>query len=259
MSKYPLLIIYLTLLLAAVGYGQRPSIDLLEVKFLYDKVEFEQAIEVGQKLLQGRSSHSKEELAFLHRYLGLSWFNIGETDSSRYHFLTLLSLAPDTELDPVETSPKILDFFATCREAYVELQGSDQTVAQQYVFVNDSRPAAAWRSAILPGWGQFHKRQSKRGYVIGGAFWGTLAAGGIALVAERRARDDYLAADGPATEFEDSYNRYNTLFKTRRNLFLAAAILWAVNVGDALWSDYPQPRVTADQDAVQLTLTIPLR
>jgi tetratricopeptide (TPR) repeat protein len=250
--------ILLALCLVSALRAQTSTADILQVKFYYDAFEFDNAIAAGNELLKTRGQLASEELEFLHQYLALSFYNTGQLDSARAHFLSLLSINPKLELDPVTVSPKIIDFFNDIRKDYQELSGSTgQTFHTQYIFVEDLRPGAAWRSAILPGWGQFYKKQKTKGYILGGAFWSSLIATGIAWLNEDRAHQDYLASTSPE-DIESNYSTYNKWYKTRRTLTVTTGMLWVVTVGDALWSPYAKSSLalTANGD---VTLAIQFR
>lgn len=255
-SIYFLTFIFCLLPFASPALQAQSSIaDILQVKFYYDAVEFEKAISTGREILTSGQSFTADELSFLHRYLALSYYNIGQVDSARIHFLSLLSLDAGYELDPVTVSPKIIDFFNDIKKDYQALAGSGPAYTR-YVFVQDPRPGAAWRSMLLPGWGQFYKHQKTKGYILGGAFWGSLLAAGLSLVMENNARDDYLGSVAPE-EIERTYSDYNQWHKTRQAFTIASAALWALAVGDALWSPYSRPSLAARPDGgVLLTLQI---
>ncbi len=228
-------------------HGLRAQINpgnAAQVKHYYDAVAFDKAISLGRELLHSAEKLSPEELAVIHQYLALSFYNIGKLDSSRTHFLSLLSIYPDMELDPVTISPKIIDFFNSLKKEFQTLNNrNDLPTFTRYIFVDDPRPAAGWRSALLPGWGQFYKHQKMRGIVLGGAFWSSLIATGFAALRESQTHQDYLDSRNPA-EINQNYDTYNNWYKTRRALTVTTAVLWGITVADALWSSYPKPTVT---------------
>lgn len=232
--------------------AQTNSADIMQLKFYYDSFEFDKVISTGNAALKSGRQLTPDELEFLHQYMALSFYNTAQLDSARAHFLSLLSLDPDRELDPVNISPKIIDFFTEIKKDYQALAASSpQTAFTKYVFVEDPRPGAAWRSAVIPGWGQFYKQQKSKGYILGGAFWGSLIATGVAWLQEDQAHQDYLNSS-TSTDIENNYSTYNKWFKTRRTLMITTAVLWAVTVGDAMWSPYAQSSlaITADGGAM---------
>ena len=235
--------IFIMLLAFQILWAQPSPTDVLQVKYYYESVAFEKVISLGKKLLHSPEEKTPEELALVHRYMALSYYNLGQLDSSRAHFLSLLSIQSDTELDPVTVSPKIIDFFNSIKKDYVALQRADAMPGfTRYIFVKDLRPAAGWRSALLPGWGQFYKKQKIRGIILGGAFWSSLVATGIAALKEGQTHRDYLDSQTP-DDINRNYDTYNKWYKTRRFLTVTTAILWGITLGDALWSDYPKPMV----------------
>lgn len=228
--------------------AQTDRADIMQLKFYYDSFEFDKVISAGNAALKSGRQLTPDELEFLHQYMALSFYNTAQLDSARAHFLSLLSLDPDRELDPVNISPKIIDFFNEIKKDYQALAASSpQTAFTKYVFVEDLRPGAAWRSAVIPGWGQFYKQQKAKGYLLGGAFWGSLIATGVAWLKEDQAHQDYLNSSATA-DIENNYSTYNQWYKTRRTLMVTTAVLWAVTVGDAMWSPYARPSLAFQPD-----------
>ncbi len=241
-----------------ICFAQIANTDILQVKFYYDDVEFDKAVNSGRAVLESSQDLTANELAFLHRYIALSYYNIGKLDSSRTHFLSLISIKPDTELDPVNTSPKIIDFFNTIQKDYAEITASPQiSVYTQYVFLEDRRPAAGLRSVALPGWGQYYKGQKTKGIVLGSAFLGSFFVTGFSWIKESQTRDTYLASTTPE-EIENGYNSYNKWYKTRRSFMVVTAVIWAIAIGDAFITPYAQPTVDVTTNG-EMSLGIHLR
>lgn len=259
-NRILIVFLLLPLLLCKNLFAQTAPNPAELVKQLYENVEFESAIAKGNELLKlPGSSLSPDELAVVHRYMAFSFFNLGDQDSARVHFLSLLSLQPDLELNPAETSPKIIDFFQQLREEFRSISQQDNDrMFTKYVIAEDLRPGAALRSAVIPGWGQLRKGQRGRAAVLGGGFWAGLIATGAAYSKSQSLKDDYVAARDPA-EISRLYDDYNSWHKTRQALTLATAIFWVINVVDAGWSNYPKPAFRASNSVVELSLSIPLR
>ena len=245
---------------AGTAFSQVSGTDILRVKILYNDAAFSEAIDAAQQLLRAERAYLPEELAFLHQYAALAFYNLGTLDSARVHFLSLLSIAPETELDPVEVSPKIIEFFEEIKaERPAPLPSVSGTGHTRYIFLDDLRVGASWRSAFLPGWGQFYKGQKARGSVLGGAFWGGLIGAGISLLKEQAAKDQYNDATAPAA-ISEAYDTYNRWYKTRRTLTAVTVALWAVTVADAGLSRYPRSSfVVGPEGELLLALRIPLR
>jgi len=187
-------------------------------------------------LLAQRQSLSPEQLAKIHEQMALSFFSLGELDSSRSHFLSLLSLYPNWKLDPIYVSPKIIAFFENLKQESPSPQSVKTAVPYtRYVIVADPRVGATWRSLLLPGWGQWYKAQKKRAYLFGGVVGLTLLGTGISAFLESSAHQAYLNARDEQT-IRQQYDRYNFWYKTRRTFTVFTLVGWTLNVVDALWT-----------------------
>ena len=118
-----------------------------------------------------------------------------------------------------------------------DLGAADQPFTRNAVlgFMNDavveySKGGAAWRSALMPGWGQFYNGDDGRGasyltiFLASGA--GAIASGVLGVMAE----DDY---NGSAESVVGERDVANAHYE-RTNIFLAAVgMVWVASVVDA--------------------------
>ncbi len=128
-----------------------------------------------------------------------------------------------------------------------------------------TRGRAALRSAMVPGWGQFHTEQKVKGIafvaaealVLGAVFW--------ADAESNREESDYLSAKAAyenATEVGEIEETYEVMLKEfdeyedkhllRRRLIYAAAAVWVANVADAFFL-FPEPGAGAYAEAPDLS------
>ncbi len=203
---------------------------------LYEALQFQEVVRKGKELLKHPERFTPDQLARIHEYLGLAYYSLGRLDSARSHFVSELELDPDRRLDPIRVSPKIIDFFNRLREQR-QLEGGKTSFVPyvRYVFIEDPRPAAAWRSALLPGWGQWYKRQRTRAGILGGAFWTSVLATGTAFYLERQARTHYINQKNPP-EIQQAYDRYNFWYRSRQLGLRLVLFTWVAAVTDALWT-----------------------
>jgi tetratricopeptide (TPR) repeat protein len=256
--------IFVFLLLAAAICYQRPcfaqlvNYNAIQVKVLYEALEFDKAIESGQILLKSRQKFTREELATVHQYMALSFYNTGKIDSARSHFLSLLSIQPDFEPDPINVSPKIISFFEQLKNETVTRPTDHAIGYTKYVFLQDLRPGATFRSAVLPGWGQLYKHQKTRGHIIGGVFIASLMATGVSLYLEKDNHNKYLDSTTPAS-IEANYDTYNSWFKKRKVFTITTISVWAFSILDALWAPYSHSALSIRNNEISLSMHIPLR
>lgn len=150
-------------------------------------------------------------------------------------FRRILTIRPAFEMDPVLTSPKIIEVFRNAKREYM-----DQVLSQPEAYrlpEANAKVAASWRSAVLPGWGQAYKQQRAKAAVIGvvqaialGAF--------VAYIFETDSRkDEYLAVheyENPL--IEERYNNYRSAYRTRNLLGYLTLGVYLVNYYDALYA-----------------------
>ncbi len=232
--------------------AQVPTNPLPEMQNLYKNLEFEGVIKVGRQFLRSNRSVPPSRLTDITELMALSFYQLGEIDSARAYFLSLLSIDPQHKLDPIQTSPKIIQFFNQLKENYQQSGEKPQIVTyRKYIFIKDPRPGAAWRSIILPGWGQFFKGQKKKAWIVGGVFTTLLVTSTISWIQENRFHDKYLSARQP-TEIEKRYKTYNNWYKIRRVSTLLTVSSWIYAFVDALWSPVVLPEARLQKNGAIL-------
>lgn len=130
---------------------------------------------------------------------------------------------------------------AVCRPAVSAPLAMSPTSKPQTVSASPQRKdwlAPAWRSAILPGWGQFYNKQSTKGLLLGGATIGLFAGVVTTYYLATDAENQYHSL-GPGLE----QSQYDAPYNTWTNMALANYILYgcfgfayAYNIIDAIWN-----------------------
>jgi tetratricopeptide (TPR) repeat protein len=253
LNKHFMVIVIFINVFTQIGttFAQKTASDISQIKFLYEDLRYEEAIKFGQQILRDEDYLSANHLEYVHQYMAYSFYNIGKSDSARVHFLSLLSINPEIELNPLITSPKIIDFFNQTKSNFQEVSDNQNIISYpKYILIEDKRPDAAWRSAILPGWGQYYKGQPARAYVFGAAFVTSAAILGVSIVNENKYKDDYLESTDP-DDIAQKYDRYNNWSKARQISTFTTIGIWLLSFADALWSDYP--RIQFDQSVGEMS------
>ena len=214
---------------------------VLDMREAYQGLDYDKAEELAGKILARFEAFNVDELIETHVTLALIRYTQNRLDEAELQFISALSLKPSLELDPVLVSPKVRTFFDELKEG--QFQGDQETDnlegespdASRYIFVRDPRPAAAIRSMILPGWGQFYKDEPVKGYVYAGLWAGSASLTIITHIRRRDAARSYRISRDPQ-EISDTYQDYNRLHKFRNAMFLTSASVWLVSYIDALLS-----------------------
>ena len=218
-----------------------PEAQRDSLRAAYERFEYDRAEAFARAILGRYAEHPPGTIVEAHTTLGILLFARGADVEARQQFADALALDPTLRLDPLLVSPKTVEAFeAVRREAEARrLPAAQDPPPARYVLVRDPRPGAALRSMVVPGWGQFHKRERAKGWAFAGAF--VLTAGGFvgAHLQRGRAEDAYLAEDDPARVAE-RYEAFNTWQRTRGVLGLAAGAVWLASTLDALATGAPE-------------------
>ncbi|MGH1366719.1 MAG: hypothetical protein ACRBF0_24375 [Calditrichia bacterium] len=254
------LLFTLLLLTTSSNIASDTDSTLTRVELHYNALDFNKVLILGDSLINSGVVLQQMQGVFLHRTLALAAYNLGKFDLAKGHFLSVLSLQPTFRPDPGEVSPKIIRFFEEMQPLPANTELDEMPSAGvtyiRYVPAIDLRPAAAARSIFVPGWGQAYKGQKLRAWMLGSAFWLSLAGTAISFAAENAAEGDYVSANIPA-EISKEYDRYNRWYQTRRGFSYLVAGLWLANVIDANWSPYIHPNATVSEDGkISATLSL---
>lgn len=232
MARLAALAMILPVLAASAGWTQSTGTGQVdEIRRAIQRGEYSIAAELADSAISHFDQLNPEQLAEIHTFRALIASLRGEPGLIETHFLAALQLNPMHELDPVFFSPTLQQRFERLR-ARLSKQDQAVRVETRYVMIPDPRLQAAWKSLLLPGWGQRAKGQPGRGWIysIGAA---TLATATLtAHLLRRQARERYLEAGEETVEARyQTFNRYHLL---RNNLALATAVWWSASALDAL-------------------------
>jgi len=213
--------------------GQNALPTLQQVRQAYEHFAYRQADSLAQVALQNYRAYRPQELAWIHIYRGSALFALGNAGQAKAEFVSALSLLPDLKLDPVYFSPKLIHLLEEARKEIGTKTPPKNPGPLRYILVPDPRPAAAWRSFLLPGWGQHYKGQKRK------ALWMFAAAGAVDTgllyfyFKTRSAHRAYLRALQPA-EISQRYRTYRNCYRLRNGFAAATVLLWAYSFWDAL-------------------------
>jgi hypothetical protein len=223
----------------APATGQVPGSSGVDaVREAYEKLEFEEALARADSIIQAGQRYGPDELVEVHTLAALVHLARNQPGAARLHFVSALSIDPDLELNPTIASPQALELFRTAREEMRSGQGTDTSSVIRYLRVYDPRPAAAYRSMLVPGWGQIYKGHRRKGYILMG-LWGVTAVGTITAHIIRHDRRQAYLDEANLAEVQSRFDDFNRWHKLRNNLAVGAALTWVVSYLDALIFEGP--------------------
>lgn len=158
-----------------------------------------------------------------------------QTGFALAEFRRIVAINPAFEMDPVLTSPKVLGVFGQAKREYVEHVMSQP---ESYRLPEaDAKLSASWRSALLPGWGQYYKQQRVKATVFGVVQAATLAAFVAYALETNKRKNEYLDIHEYGTPLIDErYNDYRAAYRTRNILGYLTLGVYLANYYDALYA-----------------------
>lgn len=183
---------------AGQGGGAQAQ-GMAEAGRLYSEKNYLSAAQAYQKLIDVQPGNAKAWQG-----LGNSLFGEGRRDEALKAYRRSLELEPN--------NPALASFVNRSAEASKERPSAFQPV---------------WRSALLPGWGQYFNGEKTKGLVVGGLTLGLLAGTAATYVIGSNAQQDYLNAK---TDFDAPYATWESMAALNHTLYVlfGAAYIYAV-------------------------------
>lgn len=112
----------------------------------------------------------------------------------------------------------------------------------------------AWRSAILPGWGQYYNGEKGKGLLIGAVTLGLFAGEVATFVIGDQARQTYLGLSGPSADYDTPYATWESMASLNHMFFWGMTAAYTYNVVDAVMNSGKKQLAAADPPAFNLAL-----
>lgn len=200
-----------------------------EIKRALQQVEFSVAAALADSAIAHFREYQPAELAEIHAFRALVFFEQGQTARAEEHLALALQLNPELQLDPIFFAPQMQQRLEVLRPQIVTLHRT--APAARYILIADPRIAATWRSLLLPGWGQRFKGQKNKGRIFSIAAATLAGATFSSQLLRNRAEQKYLRAG--ENEVVARYNTFNRYHQLRNNSALALGAVWGAAVLDA--------------------------
>jgi hypothetical protein len=223
--------------------GQTTAADSLfqAAQGLYDDGNFDGAELTALRGLRAASALDELGQLRFHLLLGFVYVARDQKDNGLQEFTKVLSVNPAYDLEPVQTSPKILEVFKEAKQDYLMKVASEPAVFRMPQA--DVRMAASWRSAVLPGWGQYYKKQDTKASAIIAAQVLSLTALIYMQTEVNRRHDDYLRIkDYNNPNIDNTYSEYRRAYQTRNAVGYVTLGIYLFNYLDALYTPVQRGR-----------------
>ena len=245
MRKKIILIMILFIINIPSIYSQTQQSLFQQMNQAFQQLDYETARKIGRQIETDFKLYTPIELLETHKILGVIAYQDGNLPEANAQFEQALSIDRTAQLDSVYVSPKIINFFTNLKASYNSRSQAgeiEKSIQYRYLVQPDPRPAATWRSMILPGWGQLYKNDKRKGYILIGSTATVTLATTLFHFMQKDAHDQYLKATDPKT-IEQKYNKYNSFYKLRNNTALLAGGIWLYAFFDALLTEPKEKQV----------------
>jgi tetratricopeptide (TPR) repeat protein len=240
--KKLLLIISFLLSAFSITYARGDGLSIRTIEEKFKSFEYLEVLSLSDKLLARRQELSEKELTQILEMRAISYYSLGETESSLNSFLEILKIKPEFELDPVKTSPKIISFYQEVRSSFLaeqedsirDRQALDSLRAVIQTDTYREFRGSMIRSIILPGWGHLHAGYSPKGWLLATISAVTLGAA-IYFTVDMNSKENAYLNETDRALIESKYDQYNTAYKTRNILIATYSAAWLYSQIDLLY------------------------
>lgn len=209
------------------------TVDMIETylrSFEYDKV-----IELSEQALADEQTLSDQEIVHVYQMKAIAHYSKRELDDALSSFIQLLKIDSSFELDPVQTSPKIIDFFQQIKQSY----HTPETVIQkdtlylkpdtvQIHSVSTRLDTKQIFSVLLPGTGQMLQGRTLKGSLFAASSTALLGLAVTSWIECRTKERAYLKSTEPHV-IREKYQTFNKAYQKRNTYLALYAGIWALS------------------------------
>jgi len=222
----------------ALAQDSYPELQDIEKEFR--NFNFPEVIQLADSLILKDQSFDTTARIELLRMKGIAEYSLKQQYQAHDTFLGILVLKNTYTMDPVDTSPKILEFFNLIKKSfnsYPRYTTGPSNQSTETMYVSDTyQPdlkATITRSLLVPGWGHYYAGQKHRAnWLLAGALI-TMPASFYFTWDSFKKENSYLSETDPS-KIEGLYSRYNRAYKFRNGFLSAYLALWIYSQFDVL-------------------------
>lgn len=211
-----------------------------KVKSLYNSFDYENVIKLSSALISEKSL-SDSLLIEVYLMRAVAFYSLGNEDSTKENFQSILKIKNDYEADPSKISPKLISIF---HKVKLDFQGSLKSEkipidSTQNYLIKKSFDYSLFRNSlirniIIPGTGQFYCGIKTKGSILTALSIINLAGIGYYINDTNKKENDYLNELDPQI-IQHKYEVYNKSYKTRNILLASYILIWVYSQLDLLF------------------------
>lgn len=209
----------------------------------YESFEYSTVITDANNLLLDKDRFSDESLIKIYTLKAASHYAMNDLIDARKSFVNLLKINIECELDTLQYSPKLIDFYHSVKNEFLDILNAknekdienskteNQFTKQNFVTVYNTSIA---KSIILPGWGHLELKDNTQGWILTSVSALTLGSMIYFIIDANTKENDYLSETN-SDLIQKKYNSYNKSYKIRNTLIAAYAAVWLYSQIDILF------------------------
>ena len=248
MNKF-LIIIILCLVSAKVIFSQDAKEDLKNLVEKFGDFNYSEVVKEVSQLIKNKDRFTNRELIEIYRMQGIAYFSLSDEQHARSSFVEILEVDSSFEMNPANTSPKIISFFDKVKNLYLlslDQNKEEPTIVKHdtvYVDVpvtlrdtvkEENLRQALLRSVFIPGTGHLYLQSNFKAWALTTLSVASIAAGIYYIINTNKKEKDYLQ-ETDINNVAGKYNDYNSSYRMRNLAFITYATLWLYSQFDLLF------------------------
>lgn len=254
MNRLILVFTFVLLSLFTQVCAQNIKEEIVSIENSFKAFEYKNVIQKGKFLLADPYT-SAEDSTLIYQYMLSSAYALNDTIQAKEFILDLLNNRPDFSLNPINTSPKIVEFFNLIKKNYIGktvTQQPDSAIIQYPVKFEKPKSSTIILGALFPGMAHLIEGDKRKGVYYSTISGILLGSSTYFIFKTNSDRETYMNA-GDGADFDKLYSTYNTSYKTRNALALAYGI-WSLYCLFEFNKNYMfQPKFESDKQSLSLT------
>lgn len=254
-AMFQALCIGVIIFLPGIIFGQTnysPDSSLAALRSSYDDGKYSSCEFEARRLLE-RKDLSDSIRVLAEQHLAFALVAQEQHDGAVEHFTTILLLTPSFDLDPVLTSPKIINVFNEAKLKYLSRQKHTPTEPGPAISVPAAGPT--WRTLVFPGWEQLHRGRTIAGISFTTAGTAALSALIYCDVQRRDKHGSYIAANTSALA-ASRYDDYDKYYKAEIYSAVAFVVVYLASQIDVIFSPQDQVALAVRPESTTLSFHV---
>jgi len=253
MNRLKLVLGFFLFSLYAQLYAQNIKEEIVSLENSFKAFEYKIVIQKGKFLLADRYT-AAEDSTLIYQYMLSSAYALNDTIQAKEFILDLLKNRPDFSLNPINTSPKIIEFFNLIKKDYIGESvalSRDSTIIQYPTKFELPKSSTIILGILIPGTAHLIEGDQKKGGYFSAISAILLGSTTYFIFKTNSDRETYMNAR-EGSDFNMLYSSYNTTYKTRNTLALAYGIWSLYCLFDFNKNYMLQPKYDSEQQSLSM-------